>query len=94
MIRASTIRRIARFAGACLLLSLAVGIVLAKAQAAAPVKEPFPTEAMPAGAGYVLNQPEQAGRWEISRTTPQEAALSEPLRLGAGSAQQRGVDPP
>ncbi len=29
-------------------------------------KEPFPTEAMQAGPGYVLKQPDQAGRWEIS----------------------------
>ena len=29
-------------------------------------KEPFPTEAAPAGAGYVLNKPDQNGRWEVS----------------------------
>jgi hypothetical protein len=81
MIRATTIRRIARFGGVCLLLSLVVVIAVAKAQAAtrhiavvaiepkggATVdKEPFPTEAMPAGPGYVLKQPDQATRWEIS----------------------------
>jgi putative membrane protein len=40
MIRASTIRRIARFGGACLLLSLAVGTAIAKAQTAAPTEAP------------------------------------------------------
>jgi putative membrane protein len=40
MIRASTIRRIARFGGACLLLSLAVGAAIAKAQTAAPTEAP------------------------------------------------------
>lgn len=29
-------------------------------------KEPFPTELPPAGAGYVVKQPDQAGRWEFS----------------------------
>jgi hypothetical protein len=29
-------------------------------------KEPFPTDAPPAGAGYVLNKPDQTGRWEVS----------------------------
>ena len=29
-------------------------------------KEPFPTDALPAGAGYVLNKPDQTGRWEVS----------------------------
>lgn len=29
-------------------------------------KEQFPTEALPAGAGYVLNKPDQTGRWEVS----------------------------
>jgi hypothetical protein len=81
MIRAITIRRIARFGGVCLLLSMAVVVVVSKARAAprhivvvaiepkggATVdKEPFPTEAMPAGPGYVLNQPDRAARWEIS----------------------------
>jgi hypothetical protein len=28
-------------------------------------KEPFPAEAVPAGAGYSLNKPDQAGRWEV-----------------------------
>jgi len=81
MIRATTIRRIARFGGVCLLLSMAVAVAVSKARAAtrhivvvaiepkgaATVdKEPFPTEAMPAGPGYVLKQPDQAARWEIS----------------------------
>ena len=29
-------------------------------------KEQFPTETMPAGAGYVLTKPNDAGRWEVS----------------------------
>ena len=29
-------------------------------------KEPFPPDALPAGAGYVLNKPDQTGRWEVS----------------------------
>ena len=29
-------------------------------------KEPFPADALPAGAGYVLNKPDQTGRWEVS----------------------------
>jgi plastocyanin len=29
-------------------------------------KEPFPTQPLPAGPGYVLKQPDQTGRWEIS----------------------------
>jgi plastocyanin len=29
-------------------------------------KEPFPTEALPAGGGYVVKQPDQSGRWEVS----------------------------
>ena len=29
-------------------------------------KEPFPTESLPAGGGYVLRQPDQTGRWEVS----------------------------
>ena len=28
-------------------------------------KEPFPTEPLPAGAGYVLNKPDQNSRWEV-----------------------------
>jgi hypothetical protein len=28
-------------------------------------KEPFPAEAVPAGAGYSLNKPDQTGRWEV-----------------------------
>jgi putative membrane protein len=40
MIRASIIRRIARFGGACLLLSLAAGIAIAKARTAAPLEAP------------------------------------------------------
>ena len=40
MIRASIIRRIARFGGACLLLSLAAGIAVAKARTAAPLEAP------------------------------------------------------
>ena len=28
--------------------------------------EPFPADALPAGAGYVLNKPDQTGRWEVS----------------------------
>lgn len=81
MVRATTIRRIARFGGVCLLFSLVVVIAIANAQAAtrhivvvavepkggATVdKEPFPTDAMPPGPGYVLKQPDQAGRWEVS----------------------------
>lgn len=33
---------------------------------AAVDKEPFPTEALPAGASYVLTKPNEAGRWEVS----------------------------
>src|SRR6202158_4066006 len=40
MIRASTIRRIARFGGACLLLSLAVRPAIAKAQTTSPMEAP------------------------------------------------------
>jgi plastocyanin len=29
-------------------------------------KEPFPTEALPAGGGYVLNKPDSNNRWEVS----------------------------
>jgi len=29
-------------------------------------KEPFPGTALPAGGGYVLKQPDQTGRWEVS----------------------------
>ncbi len=29
-------------------------------------REPFPTERPPAGGGYVLNAPDEKGRWEIS----------------------------
>ena len=29
-------------------------------------KEQFPTGALPAGAGYVLTKPNDAGRWEVS----------------------------
>jgi hypothetical protein len=29
-------------------------------------QEPFPTEALPPGEGYVIRQPDQSGRWEIS----------------------------
>ena len=29
-------------------------------------QEAFPTEALPAGPGYVLKQPDQTGRWEVS----------------------------
>ena len=28
-------------------------------------QEPFPTEPLPAGPGYVLNKPDQIGRWEV-----------------------------
>jgi hypothetical protein len=28
-------------------------------------KEPFPIEALPAGGGYVLQQPDQSGRWGV-----------------------------
>jgi hypothetical protein len=28
-------------------------------------QEPFPTEPLPAGPGYVLNKPDQTGRWEV-----------------------------
>ena len=29
-------------------------------------KEPFPTTSLPEGKGYVLKQPDQTGRWEMS----------------------------
>lgn len=29
-------------------------------------KEPFPSQALPEGAGYVLKQPNETGRWEVS----------------------------
>src|SRR5688500_11969924 len=29
-------------------------------------QEPFPTEPLPAGGGYVIRQPDQSGRWEVS----------------------------
>lgn len=29
-------------------------------------KEPFPTQALPAGGGYVLNKPDSNNRWEVS----------------------------
>lgn len=29
-------------------------------------QEPFPAEALPPGGGYVIRQPDQAGRWEVS----------------------------
>ncbi len=29
-------------------------------------KEPYPTEALPTGAGYVLSKPNETGRWEVS----------------------------
>lgn len=29
-------------------------------------KEPFPSAALPDGKGYVLKQPDQTGRWEVS----------------------------
>jgi plastocyanin len=29
-------------------------------------KEPYPTEALPQGGGYVIKQPDQTGRWEVS----------------------------
>jgi hypothetical protein len=29
-------------------------------------QEPLPTEPLPPGAGYVMRQPDQAGRWEVS----------------------------
>ena len=28
-------------------------------------QEPFPTEPLPVGPGYVLNKPDQTGRWEV-----------------------------
>src|SRR5713101_9149502 len=28
-------------------------------------QEPFPAEPLPAGPGYVLNKPDQTGRWEV-----------------------------
>ncbi len=28
-------------------------------------QEPFPTEPLPTGPGYVLNKPDQTGRWEV-----------------------------
>ena len=29
-------------------------------------QEPFPSEPLPAGGGYVVRQPDQSGRWEVS----------------------------
>jgi plastocyanin len=29
-------------------------------------QEPFPTEPLPPGGGYVMRQPDQTGRWEVS----------------------------
>jgi len=29
-------------------------------------EEPFPTERLPPGGGYVIRQPDQTGRWEVS----------------------------
>ena len=29
-------------------------------------KEAFPTQALPAGPGYILKKPDQNGRWEVS----------------------------
>lgn len=29
-------------------------------------KEPYPAEALPAGGGYVIKQPDPTGRWEVS----------------------------
>lgn len=29
-------------------------------------REPFPTETLPEGGGYVLKQPDASGRWEVS----------------------------
>ena len=29
-------------------------------------REPFPTDPLPAGGGYVMRQPDQTGRWEVS----------------------------
>jgi heme/copper-type cytochrome/quinol oxidase subunit 2 len=29
-------------------------------------KEPFPQEALPAGGGYILKEPDENGRWEVS----------------------------
>jgi plastocyanin len=29
-------------------------------------QEPFPSEALPSGGGYVMRQPDQTGRWEVS----------------------------
>ena len=29
-------------------------------------QEPFPTEPLPSGGGYVMRQPDQTGRWEVS----------------------------
>jgi hypothetical protein len=79
MIRATTIRRIARFGGVCLLLSLVVVIAVAKAKAATRhivvvaiepkgraivYREPSSTEAMPADSGHVRRQPDHAARWD------------------------------
>ncbi len=33
---------------------------------AAVASEPFPTEALPPGPGYVLRRPDETGRWEVS----------------------------
>ena len=29
-------------------------------------REPFPSEPLPSGGGYVMRQPDQSGRWEVS----------------------------
>ena len=29
-------------------------------------REPFPSEPLPSGGGYVMRQPDQGGRWEVS----------------------------
>jgi plastocyanin len=42
-------------------------------------KEQFPTEGLPAGAGYVLTKPNETGRWEVSvyLWTPSQIIVNE-----------------
>ena len=77
MIRASTIRRIARFGGACLLLSLAVGTAIAKAQTAAPTEAPATLNAVDFNfVGQAnLGAPFQVDSGRIAETKSPSAAI-------------------
>jgi hypothetical protein len=60
-------KKLMKAAIAATLLGL-TSIVVTSGQAQAEKtldKEPFPADALPAGAGYVLNKPDQTGRWEV-----------------------------